>query len=140
MVIHIQRGYQPYICHSKLKCTENWTNIRTMEILRVCAKRDTFCKKCPVLRTHIDIFFFNLLQLLMHSRTWEWFLTSLHWSYCQAKSKSIQVNSNWIGRRWYYFRNFLTRIFFSTSNFFPTTLPIWISFDWAWHNSVPACL
>ena len=29
-------------------------------------------------------------------------------TYCQAKSKSIQVNSNWIGRRWYYFRNFPT--------------------------------
>ena len=28
--------------------------------------------------------------------------------FCQAKSKSIQVNSNWIGRRWYYFRNFPT--------------------------------
>ena len=79
--IHIQRGYQPYICHSKLKCRENCKNIRTMEILRVFAKRDTFCKKCPVLRTRIDILFFNLLQLIMHSRTWEWFLTSLHWSY-----------------------------------------------------------
>ena len=29
--------------------------------------------------------------------------------YCQAKSKSIQVNSIWIGRRWYYFRNFPTQ-------------------------------
>ena len=79
--IHIQRGYQFYICYSKLKYRENCTNIRTMEILRVVTKRDTFCKKCPVLWPRIDILFFNLLQLLMHSRTWEWFLTSLHWSY-----------------------------------------------------------
>ena len=84
--IHIQRGYQPYICHTKLKRGENCTNIRTMQILRACAKRDTFYKKCPVLRTRIDILFFNLLQLLMHPRTWEWFLTSLHWSYLQIIS------------------------------------------------------
>ena len=45
---------------------------------------------------------------------------------CQAKSKSIQVNSNWIGRRWYYFRNFPT-IYVAAAPIYVAAAPIYVA-------------